>query len=129
MQEIRVKKFLDVLVVLAAGAAVMAWFGSFAPRRARRNSRRQALSSTAGVLARDAATAAGSSEADERLRERLRARLARMTHGPRAVDVEVRHGEVRLRGRVPAQDVDRLTSVVWSTPGVESIENRLAVDR
>jgi hypothetical protein len=126
-----VKKFLDALVVLAAGAAVMAWLGSVAPGRARRiaPSARQPGSPTAGLLPRDAETAAGSSEADERLRERLRARLARMAHGPRAVDVEVRHGEVRLRGRVPAQDVDRLTSVVWSTPGVESIENRLAVER
>lgn len=125
------KKFLDALVVLAAGAAVMAWFGTVAPGRARRisASARRPYSPTAGLPSRDAETAAGSSEADERLRERLRARLARMAHGPRAVDIEVRHGEVRLRGRVPAQDVDRLTSVVWSTPGVESIENRLAVER
>lgn len=124
------KKFLDVLAVFALGAAVVAWFGHGAPRRGRRihPAAREPVPAAA-LPAADAEATTAASEADERLRERLRARLARMARGPRAVDVEVRHGEVRLRGRVPAQDIDRLTSVVWSTPGVESIENRLAVER
>jgi hypothetical protein len=125
-----VKKFLDILAVLALGAAVVAWFGPGAPRRGRRiHPAARAPGPAAALPAADAEATTAPSEADERLRERLRARLARMARGPRAVDVEVRHGEVRLRGRVPAQDVDRLTSMVWSTPGVESIENRLAVER
>ena len=38
-------------------------------------------------------------------------------------------GEVRLCGRVRAHELDRLTSRVGSTPGVEGIENRPAIER
>ena len=122
------KKFLDVLAVLALGAAVMAWLDP-TPRTASRRSRhpraRLHWEAVPAVEAEDPQA----SEADERLRERLRARLRRIAGAARAVDVDVRQGEVRLRGRVPATELDRLTSVVWATPGVEGIENRLAVER
>lgn len=129
IQEIRVKKFLDVLAVLALGAAAVAWLDPSRRGRHARPAAPERLPAAAAPVAADAEAADAPSEADERLRERLCARLERMARGPRAVDVEVWHGEVRLCGRVAAQDVDRLTSLVWSTPGVEGIENRLAVER
>jgi len=129
-QEIRVKKFLDVLALLALGTAVLHGLDAAARRRSARTRSAAARRSAAearpvqGALLRSAAPGD-----DERLRERLRSRLARVLVRPRAVDVEVRGGEVRLCGRVRAHEVDRLTSLVWSTPGVEGIENRLAIER
>jgi hypothetical protein len=125
-QEIRVKKFLDVLAMLALGTVVLKGLGAAPRDRARRGAvgRRAAGSrELRGALLPTVAP-----EADERLRQRLRSGLGRVLVRPRAVEVEVHGGEVRLCGRVRSHEVDRVTSLVWSTPGVEGIENRLAVE-
>ena len=123
------KKFLDVLAVLALGAALLYRLDAASRRRqARGGSEAGRRRAAAAHAVRGALLPSASADADERLRQRLRSRLGRMLVRPRAVEIEVHAGEVRLLGRVRSHEIDRLTSLVWSTPGVEGIENRLAVE-
>ena len=123
------KKFLDVLAVLALGAALLYRLDAASRRRqARGGSEAGRRRAAAAHAVRGALLPSASADADERLRQRLRSRLGRMLVRPRAVEIEVHGGEVRLLGRVRSHEIDRLTSLVWSTPGVEGIENRLAVE-
>ena len=124
------KKFLDVVAMLALVTAMLRGLDVAARRRpARRGGvdRRRVARSPAGV--RGALLRSASADDDERLCHQLRSRLGRVLVRPRAVDIEVHGGEVRLCGRVRAHEIDRLTSLVWSTPGVQGIENHLAVER
>ena len=123
------KKFLDVLAVLALGTALLHALDAASRRRlARRGAGAGRRGAARSPEVRGALLPSAGPDDDERLRQRLRSRLGRVLVRPRAVEIEVHGGEVRLCGRVRSHEIDRLTSLVWSTPGVEGIENRLAVE-
>jgi len=62
---------------------------------------------------------------DRRLVERVRARLGRVCSHPHAIDVEVRDGEVTLRGPALADEVHSLLTTAASVRGVHSVVNDL----
>ena len=62
---------------------------------------------------------------DRRLLERVRSRLGRVCSHPHAVDVDVRDGEVTLRGPALAWEVRDMLNAAASVAGVLSITNDL----
>ena len=62
---------------------------------------------------------------DMRLVERVRARLGRVCSHPHAIDVEVRDGEVTLRGPALADEVHSLLTTAASVRGVHAVVNDL----
>lgn len=62
---------------------------------------------------------------DARLLERVRARLGRACSHVRAIDVDVREGQVTLRGPVLANEVEAVLSAAAAVRGVESLINDL----
>ena len=62
---------------------------------------------------------------DTRLVERVRARLGRVCSHPHAIDVEVRDGEVTLRGPALADEVHSLLTTAASVRGVHAVVNDL----
>lgn len=67
-------------------------------------------------------------ESAEQLRERIRSQLGRLVSHPGAVHVEAeREGHVRLSGHVLASEVEHLLDQVRHMPGVETVQNALAV--
>jgi len=62
---------------------------------------------------------------DDRLLERVRAKLGRVCSHPRAIDVNVRDGEVTLRGPIMATEVDRVVATAAAVRGVRSVVNEL----
>lgn len=63
---------------------------------------------------------------DAQLRERIRSRLGRLVSHPRAIEVEVDKGVVRLSGAVLAKELDGLLSQVRDMPGVMRVFNALS---
>jgi hypothetical protein len=62
---------------------------------------------------------------DTRLLERVRARLGRACSHPHAIAVEVREGEVTLRGPILADEVRDVLDTAASVRGVHSVVNEL----
>jgi hypothetical protein len=62
---------------------------------------------------------------DTRLHERVRAKLGRACSHPHAIDVEVRDGEVTLRGPILADEVFDLLDTAASVPGVHAVASEL----
>ena len=62
---------------------------------------------------------------DERLRDRVRAKLGRVCSHPRAIDVQVEHGHVTLRGPILAGEVTNVLSTISNVRGVSSVDNEL----
>lgn len=62
---------------------------------------------------------------DARLRDLIRERLGRMVSHPRAIDVQVTAGVVRLSGDVLAKERDGLLLQVSEIPGVEKLVNAM----
>jgi osmotically-inducible protein OsmY len=62
---------------------------------------------------------------DRRLLERVRAKLGRVCSHPHAIDVEVRDGEVTLRGPILADEVRALLTAAASIDHVHSVVNEL----
>jgi hypothetical protein len=62
---------------------------------------------------------------DRRLLERVRSRLGRVCSHPHAIDVDVREGEVTMRGPVLAWEVRDLLNAAASVAGVQSVINEL----
>lgn len=62
---------------------------------------------------------------DVRLLERVRARLGRACSHPHAIAVEVREGEVTLRGPILADEVRDVLNMAASVRGVHSVVNEL----
>lgn len=62
---------------------------------------------------------------DAELRERIRDRLDRLVSFPRALQVEVTDGVVRLSGNVLAQERDGLLEQLRTMPGVEKLVNAM----
>ena len=62
---------------------------------------------------------------DPRLIERVRAKLGRVCSHPHAIDVDVREGEVTLRGPILAEEVKDVLDMAASVRGVHSVVNEL----
>lgn len=62
---------------------------------------------------------------DARLLERVRAKLGRVCSHPHAIDVDVREGEVTMRGPIMADEVRDVLDTAASVRGVHSVVNEL----
>ena len=77
-----------------------------------------------GRLEREASSQA---ESDAQLRDRVRERLGHWVSHPRAMDVDVNEGVVRVSGQVLALELDGLLSQLTGVPGVRKVHNALSV--
>ncbi len=64
-------------------------------------------------------------QTDAELRDRIRDRLGRLVSHPRAIEVGVEHGVVRLSGHVLAKERDGLLLQVQDMPGVQKLVNAM----
>lgn len=64
-------------------------------------------------------------QTDAELRDRIQSRLDRMVSHPRAIEVGVDNGVVRLSGRVLAKERDGLLQQVQQMPGVQKLVNAM----
>lgn len=64
-------------------------------------------------------------QADAQLRDAIRERLGRLVSHPRALEVSVEHGVVRLSGNVLAKERDGLLEQVREMPGVQKLVNAM----
>jgi osmotically-inducible protein OsmY len=62
---------------------------------------------------------------DAQLHDRIRAQLGRLTGHPRAIEVSVSDGTVRLSGDVLARELDTVLSGVRHVTGVKMVHNAL----
>ena len=65
-------------------------------------------------------------QSDAELRDRIQARLGRMVSHPRAIQVSVDNGVVRLSGRVLAKEREGLLAQVQQMPGVQKLVNAMS---
>jgi hyperosmotically inducible periplasmic protein len=68
-------------------------------------------------------------QSDQQLHDRIRSRLGRLIHYPKAVEVEVGQGRVRLHGHVLRREVDDLCREVQHMAGVRELYSELQVHR
>ena len=64
-------------------------------------------------------------QSDAELRDRIQSRLGRMVSHPRAIQVSVDNGVVRLSGRVLAKEREGLLAQVQQMPGVQKLVNAM----
>ena len=64
-------------------------------------------------------------QTDAELRDRIEDRLGRMVSHPRAIQVNVENGVVRLSGRVLAKERDGVLAQVQQMPGVQKLVNAM----
>lgn len=64
-------------------------------------------------------------QTDAELRDRIRDRLGRLVSHPRAIEVGVEHGVVRLSGHVLAKERDGLLLQVQDMAGVQKLVNAM----
>jgi CBS domain-containing protein len=62
---------------------------------------------------------------DDQLKARVRSHLGRVSSHPRAIEIEVRGGRVRLRGPVIAAEAQRVFDCVRHVPGVQHVDNEM----
>ncbi len=62
---------------------------------------------------------------DDVVEARVRARLGRVASHPHSVEVSARDGEIVLRGRVPAGEIDRIVKALSAVRGVEHVEDQM----
>lgn len=112
---------LGAAAAFAAGALAMYYLDA--------TMRRYAADRARGVRARGRMGGVSSlqPEDDAQLRERVRSRLDHWVSHPRAMEVEVNEGIVRVSGQVLAQEVDGLLSQLTGMPGVRKVHNALSV--
>jgi len=65
-------------------------------------------------------------QSDAQLREHVQSRMGHLVSHPRAIDVSVEDGIVRLSGQVLAKELDGLLSQISGMPGVRKVHNALA---
>ena len=65
-------------------------------------------------------------QADSRLRESVRAKIGELVSHPRAIEVEVSDGVVRVSGQVLATELGGLLLQLLDVPGVYKVHNALA---
>jgi hyperosmotically inducible periplasmic protein len=66
-------------------------------------------------------------QSDEQLHDRIRSRLGRMVHYPKAVEIEVAKGRVRIHGHVLRREVSDLCREVQNMAGVRELHTELQV--
>lgn len=64
-------------------------------------------------------------DSDAQLRERVRSRMGHLVSHPRAIDVSVEDGVVRLSGSILAKELDGLLSQLKDMAGVKKVHNAL----
>jgi hypothetical protein len=64
-------------------------------------------------------------QSDAELRDRIQGRLGRLVSHPRAIQIQVDEGVVRLTGRVLAKERDGLLEQVQQMPGVQKLVNAM----
>ena len=141
------KDLLKTVAVTAAGAAAMYYLDPEMGHRRRAQARgrletasrdveryAQAESARTAERAEDWMASASlpfmtpsPARSDRRLQKLIRAQLRRTIEHPKAVDVDVTHGRVRLDGHVPERELAPLLATVSAIPGVQDIDNRLLV--
>lgn len=109
---------LGAAAAFAAGALAMYGLYSALGRRAADRPK---------VLGRFDRDTAFEPENDAQLRERVRERLGHWVSHPRAMEVDVNEGVVRVSGQVLAQELDGLLSQLTGMPGVRKVHNALSV--
>ena len=72
---------------------------------------------------------ADDSQDDAQLRETVRSRLGSWVSHPRAIDVDVHGGVVRVSGQVLATELDGLLLQITGVPGVRKVHNALSALR
>lgn len=65
-------------------------------------------------------------QTDAELRDRIQGRLGRLVSHPRAIQIQVDGGVVRLSGRVLAKECDGLLEQVRQMPGVQKLVNAMS---
>lgn len=132
-------------VAFAAGAAAMYYFDPIAGRRRRALARDQGIAAghdvehlarakakrTAdrlhGAAARRRARLRDEPVDDLRLHERIRSQLGHIVEYPGAVTVQVNDGHVVLTGTASEEEIEQLHEAVWALPGVDGLDNQLAI--
>ncbi|HWP13601.1 MAG TPA: BON domain-containing protein [Ramlibacter sp.] len=135
------KQILSVTAAFAAGAIAMYYLDSTMGRSRRAlardriagvshdaadlvQSRGKRMAERAkGVMGRVSST---EPQSDAQLRERVRSRMDLLVSHPRAIEVSVEDGVVRLTGQVLAKELDGLLSQLTGMPGVRKVHNSLA---
>lgn len=139
------KHILNVTAAFAAGALAMYYLDSTMGRRRRALVRDKAVAVShdaadfveakgkrmvdraKGVMAAGSVDRVSSTEphSDAQLRERVRSRMGHMVSHPRAIEVSVEDGVVRLSGQILAQELDGLLSQLTDMPGLRKVYNAL----
>jgi osmotically-inducible protein OsmY len=140
------KHILNVAAAFAAGALAMYYLDSSMGRRRRALARdkivgvsheaadfvagagKHGVDRAKGVMATGSLdrVSSGQPQSDAQLRERVRARMGHLVSHPRAIEVSVEEGVVRLSGQVLAKELDGLLSQLTHMPGVRKVHNALA---
>jgi hyperosmotically inducible protein len=136
---------MRLATALAAGAAIMYYFDPEAGRRRRAMARdksvgagrdvqdlvrtrsKQATDRLQGAAARTRARLVDEPVDDDRLRDRIHSKLGHLVEHPGAVNVRVHDRHVVLGGHASTDEINRLVDAVAAIPGVESVDNRLAL--
>jgi hypothetical protein len=144
-KEIRMKHIVNVAAAFAAGALAMYYLDSTMGRRRRALARdklagvshdaadfvegksRRLADRAKGVMATGSLDRVSSTEPrdDAQLRERVRSRMGHLVSHPRAIEVSVEDGVVRLSGQVLAAELDAMLSQLTHMPGVRKVHNAL----
>lgn len=145
MEHTDTKQILGVMAAFAAGAIAMYYLDSTLGRRRRALVRdkvvgaahdaanlaqakgRRMVDRARGVVAtRNLDRTPGTEpQSDAQLRERVRSRMGHLVSHPRAIEVSVEEGIVRLSGQVLAKELDGLLSQISDMKGVRKIHNAL----
>jgi osmotically-inducible protein OsmY len=141
------KDILKITAAFAAGALAMYYLDSTMGRRRRALARdkivgvshdaadfvegagKHIADRAKGVMATGSVDRVSSSQpqSDAQLRERVRARMGHLVSHPRAIEVSVEQGVVRLSGQVLVMELDGLLSQLTDMPGVRKVHNALTV--
>jgi osmotically-inducible protein OsmY len=141
------KQMLNVTAAFAAGVLAMYYLDAGMGRRRRALARDKMTRAShaaadfaqdAGKLVADRAkgviatgnldrTSSAEPQDDAQLRERVRSRMGHLVSHPRAIEVAVEGGVVRLSGQVLAKELDGLLSQVMDMAGVRKVHNALSV--
>ena len=131
------KQILSITAAFAAGAIAMYYLDSTMgrSRRALARGRLAGISHEAADLVqsrgkrladRAKGVMGGEALADAQLRERVRSRMDLLVSHPRAIEVSVEDGVVRLSGQVLTKELDGLLSQLTGMAGVRKVHNSLA---
>jgi hyperosmotically inducible periplasmic protein len=144
--KIRMKQILKITAAFTAGAIAMYYLDSTMGRRRRALVRNKIVGVShdatefvgakgkrmadrvRGVMATGSLDRTSSSEpqSDAQLRERVRSRLGHLVSHPRAIEVSVEDGVVRLTGQVLTKELDGLLSQLTGMAGLRKVHNALS---